>query len=128
VEPVASPGLNLSDLELMHHYLEHTSKTLAEQSNHENKAHAWLKAVPDLALKRPCVAHSLLTLAALCFCHDRLREECNSIPADSDRPHRLSGSQLVFKTITQKLYAATVIIPCSLRCITASHCPIRGRS
>jgi hypothetical protein len=77
----------------MHHYLEHTSKTLAEHCNDEKKAYAWQSAVPELALCNPCVAHSLLAMAALCLCHDRLREEIGSTEKNSDIAYQSSHSQ-----------------------------------
>ena len=63
----------LSDLDLLHHYLSHTSKTLAAASNDSVKQEAWQVKIPRLALEYEGVSHALRALSALHLVSEILR-------------------------------------------------------
>ena len=71
--PFSTGGpLQLSDTDLYHHYLRHTSRTLAHCR--EDQAALQL-GMPTLALQSKPVLHSLLALSAACICCDMISEE-----------------------------------------------------
>ncbi|GLB05906.1 hypothetical protein AtubIFM57258_001199 [Aspergillus tubingensis] len=63
--------LNATELNLLAHYLSHTSQTIPFDSL---DLHALSVGVPNLAFKCKAVMSSLLSLAAACKCHDMAHE------------------------------------------------------
>ena len=55
----------VSDLDLLNHYLSHTSKTLSATSNDSAKQEGWEVKIPRLAFKHEGVSHALQALSAL---------------------------------------------------------------
>ena len=64
--------LGLSDADLYHHYLEHTSRTLSHCQRDQG---ALQIGIPTLALHSKPVFHSLLALSAICMCCDMISKE-----------------------------------------------------
>ncbi|KAF2770797.1 hypothetical protein EJ03DRAFT_55708 [Teratosphaeria nubilosa] len=62
----------ISDIDLYHHYLSHTSHTLTpcprSQTAHQLR-------FPTLALQHRSVFNSMLALAAICICHDQISSD-----------------------------------------------------
>lgn len=56
----------VSETDLAHHYISHTSKTLAATSSQEVQSHSWCVVVPALAVTSTAVRSGMLALAA---CH-----------------------------------------------------------
>lgn len=55
----------VSNLDLLHHYISHTSKTLSATSNVSEKQEGWEVIIPRLAFKHEVVSHALRALSAL---------------------------------------------------------------
>ncbi|KAL2866201.1 Zn(II)2Cys6 transcription factor domain-containing protein [Aspergillus lucknowensis] len=76
MERRASPppldGVGLSDADLYHHYLQHTSRTL---THNRNDHQALQIGMPTLALRSKTVYHALLALSAACLCCDMISKE-----------------------------------------------------
>lgn len=62
-------ALRLTDTDLYHHYLEHTSRTLSHSQRDQG---ALQIGIPTLALQSKTVFHSLLALSAVCLCCDMI--------------------------------------------------------
>ncbi|KAH9832773.1 C6 transcription factor protein [Teratosphaeria destructans] len=63
------PPRQMSDTDLYHHYLSHTSRTLTPCPR--SRAAHQLR-FPTLALQHNAVFNSMLALAAVCICHDQI--------------------------------------------------------
>ena len=63
--PPQDPNHRVSDLDLLHHYITHTSKTLTATSNDSQKQEGWEVTIPRLAFKHEGVSHALRALSAL---------------------------------------------------------------
>jgi hypothetical protein len=70
-----SPGLSNADL--YHHYLQHTSRTLTHCQRDQG---ALQVGMPTLALQSKTVFHSLLALSATCLCCDMISKESSRDP------------------------------------------------
>ncbi|KAH6680841.1 hypothetical protein B0J14DRAFT_558176 [Halenospora varia] len=68
----ADAALRLSDADLYHHYLEHTSRTLTHCQRDQDVLQV---GIPSLALQSKTVFHSLLALSAVCLCCDMISKE-----------------------------------------------------
>ncbi|GLA31607.1 hypothetical protein AnigIFM63604_001090 [Aspergillus niger] len=91
--------LNATELNLLAHYLSHTSQTIPFDSL---DLYALAVGVPNLAFKCKAVMSSLLSLAAACKCHDianentqrpldtRILTEINDLLALAERHHAAS--------------------------------------
>ncbi|PQE07775.1 C6 transcription factor protein [Rutstroemia sp. NJR-2017a BVV2] len=72
-EPLESASvIGLSDDELYHHYLDHTSFTL---THCQSDLDAMQIGIPALALQSQPVLHALLALSAACLCCDMMYKE-----------------------------------------------------
>jgi hypothetical protein len=70
--------VQLSEADLYHHFLEHTSRTLTRTQSHM----AFIQmGVPTLALQNKTVFHSLLAVSAICMCVDMIQKEPGPDPA-----------------------------------------------
>ncbi|KAL2825346.1 hypothetical protein BDW59DRAFT_172424 [Aspergillus cavernicola] len=64
--------LALSDADLYHHYLQHTSRTL---SHNQTDQRALQIGMPTLALRSKTVFHSVLAVSAACMCCDMISQQ-----------------------------------------------------
>src|SRR4051812_30339911 len=65
-------ALVLSDADLFHHYVEHTSRTLL---HYEKDQKALQMSIPTLASRSKTVFHSLLAVSAVCLCCDMISKD-----------------------------------------------------
>lgn len=64
--PIAGEGSDwIPDLELMHHYMNHTKDILTEHQNVDYILHIWRVEMPKVAFKHDYVMHGLLGFSAL---------------------------------------------------------------
>ncbi|PQE29559.1 C6 transcription factor protein [Rutstroemia sp. NJR-2017a BBW] len=110
----------LSDEELYHHYLDHTSFTM---THCQSDLHAMQRSIPALALKCQPVLHALLALSAACLCCDMMYKEpppslddVNELLMTGYRHYNLASEQMRYlisqpdSTKTDPLLASTVLL------------------
>lgn len=75
--------LDARDLELLGHYLSHTSRSIAYDRDDLYALHV---GIPNLAFTSKALMSSMLALAAACQCHDLLEEAAPPPPPPQRRP------------------------------------------
>jgi hypothetical protein len=116
----AEVPLQITDTDLYHHYLQHTSRTLTYCQQDQV---ALQIGMPTLALQSKTVFHSLLALSAACLCCDMIKKEpspdvnvVNQILTTAYRHYTLASEQmrgLVSQpdaSKTESLLASTILL------------------
>jgi hypothetical protein len=87
----------VSDLELLNHFLNHTSKTLAAESNDRGGREGWETVIPRLAFKHESVAHALRAVSTLHLASELLRSGTCCIEAHAGDSHEFLRNEAEFR-------------------------------
>ena len=68
--PVSATTQLATEKALWQHYLQHTSQTLADAVDDQEKLYGWRVVFPRLGLKYACVPHSIHAVSAMCLYFD----------------------------------------------------------
>ncbi|KAK4640077.1 hypothetical protein QC761_603770 [Podospora bellae-mahoneyi] len=123
-------SLNAEQLELLRHYLTHTSQAIAYDND---DLYALQEGFPNLAFRSRALMNSILALAAICKCHDiisqptvdeRHRDEAHALLLIAEDRHResLRRTQNDISNLHRECYDATLAnAPLMVLYILANH-------
>ncbi|THV98052.1 hypothetical protein D6D27_01766 [Aureobasidium pullulans] len=107
-------SFTLKEMELLHHFVTHTAKTLADQTEHQ---HIWQTTVVQIAFKHKFLMHGILAVAGLHVSVTRLSEEDDlSILAANHQDLGLQGFRSALENFNsencQAVFAFSILVVC----------------
>ncbi|KAH0361376.1 hypothetical protein KCU65_g8782, partial [Aureobasidium melanogenum] len=110
----AGESFTLKEMELLHHFVTHTAKTLADQTEHQN---IWQTAVVKVAFKQKFLMHGILAVAGLHVSVTRQSEEDDlSVLAANHQDLALQGFRSALANFNSEnceaLFASSILVVC----------------